>query len=70
MDPLKDVEAARAEIELGINSRQNISRERGKDFEKTTAENVADVAMLEAAGLPTTTSPAPVAPVPAPPAEV
>jgi lambda family phage portal protein len=70
VDPLKDVEAARAEIELGINSRQNISRERGKDFDKTTAENVADVAMLEAAGLPTTTSPAPVAPVPALPAEV
>jgi len=67
VDPLKDVEAAAAEITLGINSRQNVCRERGKDFAKVLGENEDDVAALESAGLPTDPkgNPAPVA-APAP----
>lgn len=66
VDPVKDLEAARIELELGLNSRQSICRDRGKDFAKTIAENEADVAALEGAGLPTTTSPkvAPESPAP------
>jgi lambda family phage portal protein len=57
VDPLNDVETAAREIEIGINSRQRIARDRGNDFQKITAENEADVETLEKAGLPTTTKP-------------
>lgn len=65
VDPLKDVNAYEAEIALGLNSRQQICREKGRDFTKIVAENEADTEALEAAGLPTTTgnpAPATVAP--------
>ena len=65
VDPLKDVEAAAAEVALGINSRQQIARDRSKDFAKITSENEDDQKLLESAGLPTTTQPAP-APAQAP----
>jgi lambda family phage portal protein len=51
VDPVKDIQAAREEIDLGINSRQSISREKGRDFAKMVSQNEEDVAMLEAAGL-------------------
>jgi lambda family phage portal protein len=57
VDPAKDIQAAREEIELGINSRQAICRDRGKDFAKIVVENEEDVAALEKAGLPTSTLP-------------
>lgn len=59
VDPLKDVDAAAAEVALGINSRQQIARDRGKDFTKIIGENEEDVKALESAGLPTNTQPAP-----------
>lgn len=59
VDPVKDVEAAEKAINLGIESRQTICRERGRDFAKITKENEEDVSMLEDAGLPTSTAKAP-----------
>ena len=53
VDPLNDVKTATAEVQLGITSRQEICRRRGKDFEKILAENAEDQAKLEAAGLST-----------------
>lgn len=51
VDPLKDVQAYEAEVTLGINSRQQICRERGKDFAKIVAENEEDSDKLISAGL-------------------
>ena len=51
VDPLRDINAAKEEIALGLNSRQNIAREKGRDFAKITEENKEDVANLESAGL-------------------
>lgn len=65
VDPLKDVQAYEAEVALGINSRQQICRERGKDFAKIVAENEADADRLEAAGLPSSVGQQAPAPVPA-----
>ena len=68
VDPVKDIQAAREEIDLGINSRQSISREKGRDFAKMVAQNEEDAAMLEAAGLNSAASNKAPAPAPAPPA--
>ena len=62
VDPLKDVQAAREEIILGINSRQSVCRDRGKDFAKVVSENEDDVSVLESAGLPTDPNGVPSAP--------
>lgn len=52
VDPLKDVQAKAAEVELGINSRQNIAREAGKpDFTAIVAQNAEDKKLLDAEGL-------------------
>lgn len=51
VDPMRDINAAAAEVELGINSRQNISRERGRNFDATTEENAADTEAMKDAGL-------------------
>jgi capsid protein len=51
VDPARDIAALREEIELGINSRSNVCRERGKDFAKIVAENESDIELLDAAGL-------------------
>lgn len=53
VDPVKDIEAAEKEIALCINSRQQIARDRGKDFDKILEQNADDNEKLEAAGLPT-----------------
>ena len=55
VDPLKDIQASREEIALGLNSRQRIAREKGLDFDKLVTENEDDVAKLEAADLPSST---------------
>jgi capsid protein len=51
VDPLRDINAAKAEVELGINSRQNIARERGKNFAAITAENKDDTEAMKKSGL-------------------
>ena len=51
VDPLKDIKAAKEEIALGLNSRQNIAREKGRDFAELIEENEEDVNALESAGL-------------------
>jgi capsid protein len=51
VDPLKDVEAAKAEILLGINSRQAVARDRAKSFTKILAENEEDQKAMDKAGI-------------------
>jgi lambda family phage portal protein len=55
VDPLRDIQASREEIALGLNSRQRIAREKGLDFDKLITENEDDVEKLDAAGLPSST---------------
>jgi lambda family phage portal protein len=38
IDPLKEIEAVGKEISLGLNSRQNVARSQGRDFEMIAAE--------------------------------
>jgi lambda family phage portal protein len=38
IDPLKDIQAVKEEISLGLNSRQNVARSQGRDFELILAE--------------------------------
>lgn len=51
VDPMKDVQAAREEILLGINSRQSVARDRGKDFAKILGENEEDQSAMDSAGV-------------------
>jgi capsid protein len=59
VDPLKDIKTAVAEVQLGITSRQEICRKKGKSFEKIVAQNEVDIALLESAGLPSDPTGAP-----------
>lgn len=52
VDPLKDIKAAKEEIMLGINSRQAVTREKGRSFTQKVEENKEDVEKLNEAGLP------------------
>jgi len=67
VDPLKDIQAAREEIALNLNSRQGIARDKGKDFAKIIEQNKEDYEMLEAAGLNTSTEKQPKNNQPEPP---
>jgi len=67
VDPLNDIKTAVAEVQLGITSRQDICRKKGKSFEKIVAQNEVDIALLESAGLPSDPTGAP---KPAPPVTV
>lgn len=66
VDPLKDVEAKRAELSLGITSRRRILAEKGLDFDDLLEELKAEEAALKAAGI--VSDLAPPAPPAAPPA--
>ena len=49
VDPANDLEAAEREIKLGINSRQRLASDRGRDFESVIDESQADMAYAKAA---------------------
>lgn len=51
VDPVKDIEAARAELELNITSHSRLSNEAGRDFEETLAEKRRDKATAERYGI-------------------
>ncbi len=44
IDPANDLQAAEAEVKLGINSRQRLAADRGLDYETIIDESAADVA--------------------------
>ena len=60
VDPLRDVEAAKAEIEPCLNTRSNVARDRGKDFTKLVSGNQADQEAMIDAGLAIENLPVPV----------
>lgn len=51
VDPLKDIEALRAEIALGVNSRTRAAAERGLDFEKVLEELDAEARLAKEYGV-------------------
>lgn len=50
-DPLNDIQATEHEIRLGLNSRQRVCAERGRDFEEILAELVEEQALANKAGI-------------------
>jgi lambda family phage portal protein len=51
IDPVKDIQAAREAIELGVGTRTEFAAEAGKDFEEVTATLGREKEMREAAGI-------------------
>jgi lambda family phage portal protein len=64
VDPLKEIKAAREEIDAGLNSRTSIAAANGRDFESIVDELKMEKEAMEAAGI-TSAPPMP----PAPPAD-
>lgn len=62
VDPAKEIAAIRDEIALGINSRTAAAASQGREFEDIVDELGQEQALLQAAGLPTGTAPAPATP--------
>jgi capsid protein len=62
VDPVGDIEAIEREIALSLNSRERAAKDRGLNIDKIIAENEADNAKLEAAGLSTAIGKAPAPP--------
>jgi lambda family phage portal protein len=71
VDPAKDIAAVKEEIALGINSRTAVAASQGREIEDIIDELKQETELLKAAGLPTSTQPAPAQPPAAaqPPAE-
>ena len=66
VDPLKEMEANQAGVQLGVTSRTRIAAEQGIDIEDVIDEQAQERKLMEAAGLPLEVKPG--APPPAPPA--
>lgn len=59
IDPLKDIQAAKEAIELGVSSRSEFCAESGLDFEAVTAELAREKTLRDAAGISEVPPPAP-----------
>ena len=51
VDPANDLAAAEAEVKLGVNSRQQLASDRGRDYEVVIDETAEDQAYARAAGV-------------------
>jgi lambda family phage portal protein len=52
IDPVKDIDAAAREVRMGINTLTRITAERGRDFAEMVRERAHEIALMEAAGVP------------------
>lgn len=68
VDPLKEMEASAAGVQLGVTSRTRIAAEQGDDFDDILDELAQETAALESAGLSTDVKPS-AQPTPVTPAE-
>jgi len=69
VDPLKDVEAAKAQIGAGLSSRTQVAASQGREFEDIVDELKAEQDKLADVGVTLDNTPAPAAPPPPPPNE-
>ena len=68
MDPLKEMDASAAGVQLGVTSRTRIAAEQGDDFDDILDELAQETAALESAGISTDVKPS-AQPTPVTPAE-